>query len=178
MDCSIFYNDEFPLKFVPSLKAFYYYESGLFIFTFCFNTILFFANDNNSKNYENYNILNLFYQINFSYVNTIYLLMYSYYCFFGFQLKLTYQNLWLITLGLFVFFSFENLIITIIFIMPFKFIFKTLLDNYLVINPALLSVDEIKINSIKKINNSGFSNGFNNNCDEDYLNCDKNDISK
>ena len=174
-------NSKFPLEFETTLKAFYYYESGLFILLFCFN-ILFFANDNNSKNYDNYNILNLFYQINFSYVNTIYLLMYSYYCFFGFQLKLTYQNLWLITLGLFVFFSIENLIITIIFIMPFKFIFKTLLDNYLVINPSSLSIDEIKINSIKKINNSGFSNGFINNGDGDYLNYDnndnKNDISK
>ena len=175
-------NSKFPLEFETTLKAFYYYESGLFILLFCFNIILFFANDNNSKNYDNYNILNLFYQINFSYVNTIYLLMYSYYCFFGFQLKLTYQNLWLITLGLFVFFSIENLIITIIFIMPFKFLFKTLLDNYLVINPSSLSIDEIKINSIKKINNSGFSNGFINNGDGDYLNYDnndnKNDISK
>ena len=171
-------NNEFPLKLNTSLKIFYYYESGIFIFTFCFNTILFFANDNDTKNYENFNILNLIYQINFSYANTVYLMMYSYYCFFGFQLKLTYQNLWLITFGLFIFFCFENLIITIIFIMPFKIIFKSLFDKYLVINPRLLSVEDIKYKGINnKINNSGLSNEFINNYEDDELD-DKNEISK
>ena len=171
-------NNEFPLKFDTSLKIFYYYESGLFIFTFCFNTILFFANDNDTKNYEKFNIFNLIYQINFSYTNTIYLMMYSYYCFFGFPLKLTYQNLWIITFGLFIFFCLENLIITIIFIMPFKIIFKTLLDKYLVINPRLLSVENFKYKDInKKINNSGLSNEFINNYEDDDLD-EKNEISK
>ena len=171
-------NDEFPLKLDTSLKILYYYESGLFIFTFCFNTILLFANDNDTKNYENFNILNLIYQINFSYANTVYLMMYSYYCFFGFQLKLTYQNLLIITFGLFIFFCLENLIITILFIMPFKIIFRTLLDKYLVINPRLLSVEDIKYKNFnKKINNSGLSHEFINNYEDDDLD-DKNEISK
>ena len=164
----------FPLDFSTSLKIFYYYESGLFILTFCFNTILFFANNSDEKNYENYSLLNLIYQINFSYVNTIYLMMYSYYCYFGFQLKLTYQNLWLITFGLFIFFCLENVIITIILIMPFKIIFKILLNKILVINPDTSTPEDIKYRVIeKKFNNSGLSNEFID--EEDDVDYDKND---
>ena len=169
-------DQDIPLNFNSSLRTIYYYESGLFIFTFCFNTILFFANDADNKNFENYSLLNLIYQISFSFVNTIYLLMYSYYCYFRFQLKLTYQNLWLITLGLFIFFCLENLILTIIFVMPFKIIFKTLLDKYIVLNPRSLSIEEIKCKGLdKRINNSGLSNQFMNSYEDDELDGDKND---
>ena len=166
-------NDKVPLKYDVPLKIFHYYESGLFILTFCFNTILFFANDD-GKNYDNYNILYLFYNINFSYVNTIYLMMYSYYCFFAFQLKLTYQNLWLVTFGLFIFFSIENLIITEIFIMPFKICLKSFLDKYINVSSNSLSEEDIKYKGInKKVNTSGLSNEFINNYD-DELDSDKN----
>ena len=102
--------------------------------------------------------------------------MYSYYCYFRFQLKLTYQNLWLITLGLFIFFCLENLILTIIFVMPFKIIFKTLLDKYIVLNPRSLSIEEIKCKGLdKRINNSGLSNQFMNSYEDDELDGDKND---
>ena len=172
----------FPLNFGVSLKIFYYYESGLFILTFCFNTILFFASDNNKrieKNYyEKYSILNLLYQINFSYVNTIYLMMYSYYCYFNFQLKLTYQNLWLITFGLFIFFCIENLIITIICIMPFKIIFKILLNKILVINPNSLILNDNKIKKIEdKIKEKGLSTGFINALEDENEYNDKNEMS-
>lgn len=170
-------NDKVPLKLNTPLKIFYYYESGLFVFTFCFNTVLFFANDD-GKNYDNYNLLNLFSQISFSYVNTVYLMMYSYYCFFGFQLKLTYQNLWLVTFGLFIFFSFENIIITIIFIMPFKIFLKTIFDKYIVINPNSLSIEDIKNKENKRINISGFSNEYINNIEDDDYDNDKNEKSK
>ena len=169
----------FPLEFNTALKIFYYYESGLFILTFCFNTILFFASDNNErleKNYyEKYSIFNLLYQINFSYVNTIYLMMYSYYCYFKFQLKLTYQNLWLITFGLFIFFCIENLIITIICIMPVKIIFKLLLNKIFVINPTSLIISNKQKRIEDKINESGLSNGFINEEEDENDKNDKND---
>ena len=172
-------DQDIPLNFTSSLRTIYYYESGLFIFTFCFNIILFFANDTDIKNYDDYSLLNLFYQISFSFVNTVYLMMYSYYCYFEFQLKLTYQNLWLITLGLFIFFCLENLILTIIFVMPFKIIFRTLLDKYIVLNPLSLSSEDIKYKGIgKKINNSGLSNEFMNTYEDEDLDYDKNDSSK
>ena len=165
------------LKDIPSLIILYCYEAGLFILTFCFNFILIFSHEIETKNYENFNLLNLLNQINFSYVNTIYLLTYSYYCYFVFQLKLTYQNLWFITFGLFIFFCIENLILTIIFIMPLKIVFKTFLDKYLVFNQNALSMEEIKYkNNESKINNSGLSNIGNNY--EDELEEDRNEISK
>ena len=130
-----------PIKFNTSLKIIDYYESGLFIFTFCFNTIIFFYDENEKRNSTRYNLLNLLYQINFSYINTIYLMMYSFYCYFDLQLKLTYQNLWFITIGLFIFLCIENIIITILFIMPFKIIFKSLLDKCLIINSNIYSIE-------------------------------------
>ena len=165
------------LEDVPSLKILYCYEAGLFILTFCFIFILIFSHEIETKNYENFNVLNLLNQINFSYVNTIYLLTYSYYCYFVFQLKLTYQNLWFITFGLFIFFCIENIIFTIIFIMPLKIVFKMLLDKYMVFTQHALSMEEIKYkNNEPKINNSGLSNIENNY--EDELVDDKNEISK
>ena len=165
------------LEDIPSLVILYCYEAGLFILTFCFNFILIFSYEIETKNYENFNLLNLLNQINFSYINTIYLLTYSYYCYFVFQLKLTYQNLWFITFGLFIFFCFENIILTIIFIMPLKIVFKTLLDKYFVSNQNSLSMEEIKYKSNEtKINNSGLSNMGNNY--EDELDDDRNEISK
>ena len=158
-----------------SLKIIYYYESGAFIFTFCFITILLFEKEIEEKNYEIYNLFNLINQINFSYVNTVYLMTFSYYCFFIFQLKLTYQNLWLITFGLFIFFSFENLIFTIIFIMPIKMIFKIILDKIIVFNSNSLSKDNKFKNDEIKINNSGLSN-IENNDEDDDLDDDKNEI--
>ena len=98
---------------------------------------------------------------------------FSYYCFFIFQLKLTYQNLWLITFGLFIFFSFENLIFTIIFIMPIKMIFKIILDKIIVFNSNSLSKDNKFKNDEIKINNSGLYN-IENNDEDDDLDDDKN----
>jgi len=168
------------LKLGTSLKIILYYESGLFIFLFCFNIVFFFADEIEVNNYHNYNILNLIYQINFSFVNTIYLIIYSYYCYFGFNLKLNYQNLLLVSVGLFIFFCLENIIITILFIMPFKIVLKSLLDKYLVISSAPLSVEIIneKVNENKINNSSGLSNEMENNYEEEEADIDKNEISK
>ena len=159
-------NDKLSLDFILSLKIIYYYESGLFIFIFCFITILFFANENESKKIRKYNILNLINRISFSYINTIYLMAYSYFCLFVFQFKLTYQNIFLYTLGLFVFFCIENLILTITFVLPFKIIFKSLLDKYIIINKSSLHLDEIQYNKNNIINNVGI-NSYNNDEDDD-----------
>ena len=130
-------NENILLEFTVPLKIIYYYESGIFIFTFCFITILLYSYENESKIIGNYNIMNLINRISFTYINTIYLLTYSYYCLYSFNLKLSYLNLWFITIGIIVFFCFENLALTIAFVMPFKIIFKTLLDKCFVINKEL-----------------------------------------
>ena len=95
-------------------------------------------------------------------------MVYSYYCYFGFQLKFNYQNLILISLGLFLFFCVENIVITILFIMPFKIIFKSLLDNYIDIRPNIRTMNTINETiHDHRINNSGLSNELDKNCEED-----------
>ena len=164
-----YFNDEIILmELVTSLKIIYYYEAGLFILIFCFNIIIYFADEIEAKNTYNYSLINLINQINFSYVNTIYLMVYSYYCYFGFQLKFNYQNLILISLGLFLFFCVENIVITILFIMPFKIIFKSLLDNYIDIRRDIRTMNTINETiHDHRINNSGLSNELDKNCEED-----------
>ena len=149
-------NENILLEFTVPLKIIYYYESGIFIFTFCFVTILFYSYENESKIIGNYNIMNLINRISFSYINTIYLLTYSYYCLYSFNLKLSYQNLWFVTIGIIVFFCFENLVLTIAFVLPFKIIFKTLLDKFFVINKEL-PLKEIQYKNFD-INNKKDSN--------------------
>lgn len=156
------------MELVTSLRIIYYYEAGLFIIIFCFNIIIYFADEIEAKNPYNYSLINLINQINFSYVNTIFLMVYSYYCYFGFQLKLNYQNLVLISLGLFLFFCVENIVITILFIMPFKIIFKSLLDNYIEIRPNIRTMNTINETvHDHRINNSGLSNELDKNGEED-----------
>ena len=75
------------------------------------------------------NGLNLFVLIdrtNFTFIHTIQLVMYTSYCIFNFQLKLSYQNLWIITLGLFVIICVYNTVLTAIILLPFKVAFKKL----------------------------------------------------
>ena len=161
------HNENISLDFILSLKFIYYYESGLFIFIFCFITILLFAKEKNPKISGNYNILTLLNRISFSYANTVYLMTYSYYCLFTFELKLTYQNLWFITFGIFFFFCLENLVLTIIFVVPFKIIFKTLLDKYIILNKSSLHLDEMRYKGINDADINGINNYNNEEDDSD-----------
>ena len=59
------------------------------------------------------------------------MILYSYYCVFNFQLKLNYQNLWIITFGIFFILCLENLILTLAFIFLFKMINKKIIKYFL-----------------------------------------------
>ena len=155
------------LNFNPYIKVIYFYESGIFIFCFCFITILLFTKYLDKKDYDNYSIINLIFQINFSFVNNVFLLMYTYYCFFETQLKLTYQNLWVSTFGLFFIFCIENLVITILFIMPLKMIIKRKIIEIIIINNN--EIQEFRYRSYNTLNNDTLLNKFNNNFQEEDL---------
>ena len=160
--------DKISLELSLSMKILFYYESGIYIFCFCVIMIFLFMKNLEQKNYENHSIFNLLYQINFSYVNVVYLLMYTFYCYFETQFKLSYQNLFLTTLGFFVIFCFENLIVTILFVMPFKMAFKNLLDKFFVISNNNI-IQEFRYKSYNSINNETMLNQFNPNYQEDDL---------
>ena len=84
--------------------------------------------------------------------------MYTFYCYYETQLKLTYQNLWLSTFGLFLIFCIENLVITILIIMPLKMFIKKIIIEKIVINS----------NEIQEFRYKSY-NSFNNNFQEDDL---------
>ena len=122
-------NESIYIPFDTAEKIVLYYETGLFILLFCLIVIILFfiktENENKSKNYSS--LLILIERSNFSFFNSVNLLLYSYYCIFNFQLKLSFQNLWIITFGIFVIVCFENLILTLAFVFPFKIINKKLI---------------------------------------------------
>ena len=151
------------LELTKPIKTIFYYESGVFIFCFCFITILLFIKNLDKKNYDNNSILYLLFQINFSFVNTVYLLMYTFYCYYEIQFKLTYQNLWLSTFGFFFLFCIENLIITMLLVMPFKMLSRFLLNKI-----PIFDDNRLKTYS-KSVNNDTILNKFNDNFQEDYL---------
>ena len=153
------------LDFNIYIKIIYFYESGIFIFCFCFLTILLFYKYLDKKDFDSYSIFNLIYQINFTFANTVFLLMYTFYCYYEIQFKLTYQNLWLSTFGFFLLFCIENLIITILFIMPFKMIIKKILEK-ITINNNNNVYQDFRLNSYTN-NNETLQNKFNNNIQED-----------
>ena len=164
-------DDNVSLDLTFSIKLLFYYEPGAFILLFCIIIILFYLKSLEKKVFDSYSILNLLYQINFSYINTVYILMYTFYCYYETQFKLSYQNLWLSTFGFFFLFSVENLVITLIIIMPFKiWIFPLLLktiSKYVDKNSE--DIGQSRYKSYNSINNDTVLNRFSNDFQEDYL---------
>ena len=109
------------------------YETGLFILLFSALIVLLFfiKNENENKDKNHYGLYLLIDRISFSFFNCINLILYSFYCLFNFQLKLNYQNLWIITFGLFFVVCFENLILTLAFVFLFKMINKKIIKYFL-----------------------------------------------
>ena len=156
------------INLTSSIKVLFYYESGVFIFCFCVITILLFIKNLDKKIRDKYSILYLLYQINFTFVNTVYLLMFTYYCYYETHFKLSYQNLWLSTFGFFFIFCLENLIITIILVLPFKMLFKNLLEKFFVLENSN-AMQEFRYKSYNTLNNETSLNQFNPNFQEDDL---------
>ena len=121
------------------------YETGAFILFFSFMIVLMFfirnENENKTKNYSS--LLMLIDRTSFSFLNTINLVMYAFYCVFYFQLKLNYQNLWIITFGMFFFVCLENLVLTLAFVFLLKMINKKLMNFYLKSNKEKMKENEI-----------------------------------
>ena len=110
------------------------YESGLFVFLFCIILILIFfirrEKEGREKNYSS--IIILIERTNFSFYHTINLVMYSFYCFFNFQVKLNIQNLIIVALAFFFIVFFVNLILTLGFVFPFKILNKYLIKHFVI----------------------------------------------
>jgi hypothetical protein len=109
------------------------YETGLFLALFCLIIIILFfiRNDNENKSANYSSLFILIERTNFTFFNCINLLLYTYNCMINFQLKLSFQNLWIITFGIFVVACFENLMLTLVFVFFFKVINKKVIKYLL-----------------------------------------------
>ena len=107
------------------------YESGLFVFLFCIMLILIILirSENEVKEKNKSTIIYLIERINFSFFQTINLFMYTFYCFFYFQLQFSIQNLFIVTFGLFFVVCFGNIILTLSFVFLFKMANKQLIKK-------------------------------------------------
>ena len=157
------------LEFNTPIKVIFFYESGIFLLCFCFNVILLFSkNLENKNNNNNYSILNLLFQINFSFANTVYVMTYTFYNYFIIQFELTYQNLWLSTFGFYILYCIENIIITMIFLMPLKIIFKKVIEILFVLNESN-PIQDFRYKSYNVSGNETLLNQFNPNIQEEDL---------
>ena len=136
------------IPFNTAEKMILCYETGIFLLLFCFLLIFFNFNRNENENEseDHSSLLILMERTNFSFLFTINLLLYSYYCIFNFQLKLNYQNLWIITFGLFLFVCFENLIFTLAFVFLFKITNKKIIRYFLPSEVKRISVPSELLN--------------------------------
>ena len=109
------------------------YESGLFAFLFCIILILliFIRSENVGKEKNDSSIIYLIERTNFSFFQTTNLLMYTFYCFFYFQVKLNIQNLFIVTFGLFFIICFGNLLFTLAFVFPFKMLNRKIIERFM-----------------------------------------------
>ena len=116
-----------------SQKIVAYYESGVFVFLFCIITILiiFIRSENETKERNKSTFVNFIERTNFVFFHTINLFMYTFYCFFNFQVKYNIQNLFIVAFGLFFFVFFVNAIITLAFVLPLKVANKNLVKIFL-----------------------------------------------
>ena len=109
------------------------YESGIFVLLFCIIIILiiFIRSENEQKEINKSTIINLIERTNFVFFHTINLLMYTFYCFFNFQVKYNIQNLFIVAFGLFFVVCFLNIILTLAFVLPLKVANKNIIKMYL-----------------------------------------------
>ena len=125
------------------------YESGLFVFLFCNIIILIIfirrQNEGKEKNYSSFLII--IDRTSFSFYHTINLIMYTFYCFFDFQVKLNIQNLFIVAFAFFFIVFFANLIFTLAFVFPFKILNRKVID-YILIEKTRIRRDSISQASI------------------------------
>ena len=126
-------NNSIDIPFENIQKFVLSYESGLFVFLFCnimiLVTLIRKENEGKEKYFSSLTIL--IDRISFSFFQTINLFMYTFYCFFNFQVELSIQNLFFVTFSLFILVLASNLMLTLAIVLPLKIINKKILKNIL-----------------------------------------------
>jgi len=122
-------NGKFLFEFDLKEEIVYYYERPLIILFFNLIIIFVYSIDYNiSKRSNFFNFFIFFSRIDFSFFLTVSKFIYSLYCLYNFQLKLSYQNLFIISFGLFMNLLLFNFILTITLVLPLKLLFKKIIS--------------------------------------------------
>ena len=124
----IFVKGNFIIEFSSFEKFIYYYEKPLIVIFFNLIIIFVYSIDYDmSKRNNFFNFFIFFSRIDFSFIFTGSQFIYTLYCIYNFQLKLSFQNLISISLGLFMIILFFNILLTISIVLPFKQLFKKII---------------------------------------------------
>ena len=117
----ILFNGKFIIEFGGIEKFIYYYEKSFIVIFFNLIIIFFYSIDYDfSKGNNFFNFFIFFSRIDFSFIYTVSKFIFTLYCIYNFQLKLSYLNIISISLGLFMNILFFNFFITISIVLPFK----------------------------------------------------------
>ena len=121
-------NGDLLLKFNFIEKIIYYYDKSLILIFFNLIIIFVYSLDYNmSKGNNFFNFFIFFSRMDFSFIITAGKFIYSLYCLYNFQLKLSYPNLIIVSFGLFMNLLFVNIILTLTIVLPIKLIFKKII---------------------------------------------------
>ena len=122
-------NNHFLFQFNFKEQIFYYYEKSLIVLIFNLIIIFVYSIDYNmSKGNNFFNFFIFFSRMDFSFIITISKIIYSLYCLYNFQLKLSYSNLIIISFGLFINLLIINIIFSLVIVLPIKLIFKKIIS--------------------------------------------------
>jgi hypothetical protein len=122
-------NNKFLIKFNLIEQIIYYYEKSLIVFFYNLIIIFVYSIDYNmSKGNNFFNFFIFFSRIDFSYIITNWKFIFSFYCLYNFQLKLSYPNIMFVSFGLFMIIFIINIILTLAIVLPFKLLFKKIIS--------------------------------------------------
>ena len=141
------------MRFSNVIKSVFLYERTLFLTAFTFLVVLLQTNNEESsiKHLMSAKVFNTVTRIDICYVSCLSMIVSCAFCTFNFQMKLSYQNLWFLSFGLFVLGVIFSLILTVFIEVPCRIIIKD-----------VIHVVTRKYNDNKRINNSNNSNSNSN----------------
>ena len=114
------------MKFDNAIKTVFLYERTLFLSAFTFLVVLLQTNNEESsiKHLMSAKVFNTFTRIDICYVSCLNMVVSSAFCMFNFQMKLSYQNLWFLSFGLFVLGFIFSLAMTLFVEVPCRLLVK------------------------------------------------------
>ena len=124
-------NGQLIMKFDHVVKTVFLYERTFFLMAFTFLVVLLQTNNEESsiKHLMSAKVFNTVTRIDICYVSCLSMVVSCAFCMFNFQMKLSYQNLWFLSFGLFVLGFIFSLIMTVFIEVPCRIIIKDIIHN-------------------------------------------------